>query len=79
MKKTFLIIAVSICTLSTMAQQKEDKKEKKEKKEATRDTIDNRMKGPDGEPIVIGKGGGRYYWKNGNKVYVEYKGKKKKG
>lgn len=72
MKKLFLIFAISFCTMSVMAQ-------KKEKKEATRDTIDNRMKGPDGEPIVIGKGGGRYYWKNGNKVYVEYKGKKKKG
>jgi hypothetical protein len=40
------------------------------------DNIDNRMKGPNGEAIYIGPNGGRYYMKNGKRVYVEYKGNK---
>lgn len=39
------------------------------------DNIDNRMKGPNGEVIYIGPNGGRYYIKNGKRIYVEYKGK----
>jgi hypothetical protein len=42
------------------------------------DNIDDRMKGPNGEKIYIGEAGGRYYLKNGKKVYVKYNGKKKK-
>ncbi len=42
------------------------------------DNIDNRMKGPNGEVVYIGTSGGRYYMKNNKKVYVEYKGNKKK-
>ncbi len=38
------------------------------------DNIDNRMKGPNGEVIYMGAQGGRYYMKNGKKVYVNYKG-----
>jgi hypothetical protein len=51
---------------------------KPKKSTVVRDSVDNRMKGPNNEPIIIGKSGGRYYWKNGNKVYVEYKGNKNK-
>lgn len=42
------------------------------------DNIDDRMKGPNGEKIYIGEKGGRYYLKDGKKVYVPYKGNKKK-
>ena len=42
------------------------------------DNVDDRMKGPNGEKIYIGPNGGRYYLKNGKKVYVPYKGTKKK-
>jgi hypothetical protein len=42
------------------------------------DNVDDRMKGPNGEKIYIGSNGGRYYLKNGRKVYVPYKGNKKK-
>lgn len=48
------------------------------KKDKYHDNIDNRMKGPKGEVIYIGTSGGRYYMKNGKKVYVEYKGNDKK-
>jgi len=43
-----------------------------------KDNVDDRMKGPKGEKIYIGPNGGRYYLKNGKKVYVPYKGTKKK-
>lgn len=43
-----------------------------------KDNVDDRMKGPNGEKIYIGPNGGRYYLKNGKKVYVPYKGTKKK-
>lgn len=42
------------------------------------DNIDDRMKGPNGEAVYIGTQGGRYYMKNGKKIYVAYKGNKKK-
>jgi hypothetical protein len=42
------------------------------------DNIDDRMKGPNGEVVYIGTSGGRFYMKNNKKVYVEYKGNKKK-
>jgi hypothetical protein len=44
----------------------------------SKDNVDDRMKGPKGEKIYIGEKGGRYYLKNGKKIYVEYKGTKKK-
>ena len=42
------------------------------------DDVDDRMKGPKGEKIYIGPNGGRYYLKEGKKIYVEYNGNKKK-
>lgn len=43
------------------------------------DNVDDRMKGPKGEKIMIGANGGRYYINaKGNKTYVPYKGNKKK-
>ncbi|HEY8397485.1 MAG TPA: hypothetical protein VIK80_06060 [Flavihumibacter sp.] len=42
------------------------------------DNVDDRMKGPNGEKIYIGERGGRYYIKDGKKVYVPYKGSKYK-
>jgi hypothetical protein len=36
------------------------------------------MKGPNGEKIYIGPSGGRYYLKNGKKIYVPYGIKNKK-
>ncbi len=44
----------------------------------SKDNVDDRMKGPKGEKIYIGEKGGRYYLKNGKKIYVAYKGNKKK-
>ncbi|KYP16509.1 MAG: hypothetical protein A1D16_13625 [Flavihumibacter sp. CACIAM 22H1] len=43
-----------------------------------KDNVDDRMKGPNGEKIYIGEKGGRYYLKDGKKVYVAYKRTKKK-
>lgn len=38
--------------------------------------LDEHMVGPRGEEIFIGAGGGRYFIKNGKKIYVGYKGRK---
>ncbi len=38
--------------------------------------LDDEMSGPRGEQIFIGSGGGRYYMKEGRKIYVGYKNKK---
>ena len=38
---------------------------------------DEDMAGPRGEEIFIGSGGGRYFIKDGKKIYVGYKGKKR--
>jgi hypothetical protein len=59
------------------------KKDKSDKPKGGGDGIDNRMKGPNGEPVIIGKKGGRYYMSpTGEKVYLQRgkghkKGKKK--
>jgi hypothetical protein len=39
-------------------------------------TVDEEMVGPKGEEILIGVNGGRYFLKDGKKIYVGYKGKK---
>lgn len=73
MKNFILVFAFVVAGATAGAQ-----KNKATQKQVAKDTIDNRMKGPNDEPIIIGPSGGRYYWKNGKKVYVEYKGNKKK-
>ncbi len=77
-----LIIAISMVFISaTSFAQKTHKATKdatKPKMDKYHDNIDNRMKGPNGEVIYMGEKGGRYYMKGGKKVYVEYKGNKKK-
>ena len=42
------------------------------------DNIDDRMKGPNGEKIHIGPNGGRYYIKNGHKIYIVRKANKRR-
>lgn len=80
MKKLLIVFALVIFTATTFAQRRHlNRKQEKVKVALNKynDNIDNRMKGPNGEVIYIGPNGGRYYMKNGNKVYVEYKGNKK--
>ncbi len=78
----FLLIALFLLlnTVAATAQKKSATKTppKIVKVDKYHDNIDNRMKGPNGEVIYIGANGGRYYMKNHKKVYVEYKGNKKK-
>jgi len=85
MKKVLLLFALA-CTVAIMNAQTKPvaKKDTSSKQKAptttdkSKDNVDDRMKGPNGEKIYIGEKGGRYYLKNGKKVYVEYKGNKKK-
>lgn len=80
--KRLLAIACLLCVLGTADAQTRKAKDSTAKKEKTltkyNDNVDDRMKGPNGEKIYIGPNGGRYYLKDGKKVYVEYKGNKKK-
>ena len=80
MKKILIASVLLLLVFSSYAQRKYPNKRKQIGKIALtkyNDNIDNRMKGPKGEVIYIGPNGGRYYLKNGKKIYVEYKGNKK--
>lgn len=51
--------------------------DKKSKKDTSNiGNLDEEMVGPRGEEIFIGTNGGRYFLKDGKKIYVGYKGKK---
>ena len=69
---------LSISFLALAQKTKTTAAKTKHKMDKYHDNIDNRMKGPNGEVIYIGVNGGRYFMKSGKKIYVEYKGNKKK-
>jgi len=72
MKKLLLVLSVLAAAMFTLFLGSDKKKVKKVTPE-----IDEEMAGPRGEEIYIGSGGGRYFIKNGKRIYVGYKGKKK--
>ena len=79
MKNLLVAFALLLITVTSFAQAKHPNVRQNKIKAALakyHDNIDDRMKGPKGEAIYIGPNGGRYYMKNGKKVYVEYKGNK---
>jgi len=79
--KNLMIVLALLITSASFAQKGHANKRKIKMHTAMdkyHDNIDDRMKGPAGEAIYIGSEGGRYYMKNGKKVYVEYKGNKSK-
>ncbi len=78
MKKIMIVFTLLLFTAGSFAQKGRANSRQNRVKAALakyHDHIDDRMKGPNGEAIYIGPNGGRYYMKNGKKVYVEYKGK----
>lgn len=79
MKKMFIALGLLLVTTFAFSQTMHPGKRGKLKPALDKyhDNIDNRMKGPHGEVIYIGPNGGRYYIKNGKKIYVEYKGNNK--
>lgn len=80
MKKLITVLILLLFIASSFAQRRHiNKREAKIKSALNKynDNIDNRMKGPKGEVVYIGPNDGRYYMKNGKKIYVEYKGNKK--
>ncbi len=80
MKNLLMTFAFLFFTATSFAQKikKTTHAKTKAKMDKYHDNIDNRMKGPNGELIYIGTQGGRYYMKNGKKIYIEYKGNDKK-
>ncbi len=78
MKNLIIAFVLLLITTASFAQKKKPNIRQQKMKAAMakyHDNIDNRMKGPKGEAIYIGTNGGRYYMKNGKRVYVEFKGK----
>ncbi len=77
MKNLMIAFTLFVFTATAFAQNGHTIRQRKIKAALSKyhDNIDNRMKGPNSEAIYIGAQGGRYYMKNGKKVYVEYKGK----
>lgn len=84
MKNLFLLLMIVFAVVNSNAQTKPTttkqpaSQQKGSTTDKSKDNIDDRMKGPNGEKIYIGEKGGRYYLKNGKKIYVAYKGTKKK-
>ncbi|MES2646851.1 MAG: hypothetical protein V4717_08260 [Bacteroidota bacterium] len=79
MKHFFSVLLLLALTLASGAQSSNKPAPPKQKMAVKYiDNVDDRMKGPKGEKVFIGPNSGRYYLKNGKKIYVEYKGKKKK-
>ncbi len=66
MKNLALIVCVMCFGVFAMFMEKETKKKKKK-------FMDPELAGPHGEPVLIGSGGGRYYYKNDRKVYIRHK------
>ena len=80
MKKILIACVMLLFVFSSFAQRRHlNIRQQRVKVALTKynDNIDNRMKGPNVEVIYIGPNGGRYYMKNGKRIYVEYKGNKK--
>ena len=81
MKSSIFLFTILFSLSTGLFAQQKDKSKAPAAKSVTpnkyKDNVDDRMKGPKGEKIYIGEKGGRYYLKNGKKVYVPYKGSPK--
>ena len=72
MKKIVVLLSVLFVSMLTLFMGSNNKN----KKNHLLGTVDQEMVGPKGEEIFIGVNGGRYFLKDGKKIYVGYKGKK---
>lgn len=75
MKKILILLSVIIVAVLTLFLG-DDKNKRSKVAPPPENNLDEEMVGPRGEQIFIGSGGGRYYIKDGRKIYVGYKGKK---
>lgn len=72
MKKLAIIFSVLFLSVFILWQSKSKKKLAKNKT-TPEGEIDEEMRGPKGEEMYIGSGGGRYFIRNNKKIYVGYK------
>lgn len=76
MKKLWVILSVLVVAVITLFLGGDEKNKRPKIAPPPENNLDEEMVGPRGEQIFIGSGGGRYYIKDGRKIYVGYKGKK---
>ncbi len=72
MKRLAIIFSVLFLSVFTLWQSKNKNKEARNKNKHEGE-IDEEMRGPRGEEMYIGSGGGRYFIRNNKKIYVGYK------
>ncbi len=72
MKRLAIIFSVLFLSVFTLWQSKNKKKDARNKNKHEGE-IDEEMRGPSGEEMYIGSGGGRYFIRNNKKIYVGYK------
>jgi hypothetical protein len=75
MKKLVVLLSVLFVSMFTLFMGGGNKNKKGNK--SREGNIDEEMVGPKGEEIFVGANGGRYFLKDGKKIYVGYKGKKR--
>ncbi|MDQ6762219.1 MAG: hypothetical protein M3015_06290 [Bacteroidota bacterium] len=68
MKRLAVVFGILSLTVFAMLIEKNKKKKKKSKKE--KKFLEVEMSAPNGEPILSGAGGGKYYMNGGKKVYL---------
>ncbi len=68
MKKIAIVFSILFLSVFTLWRSKNKKKLAKHEGE-----IDEEMRGPRGEEMYIGSGGGRYFIRNNKKIFVGYK------
>ena len=72
MTRLAIIFSVLFLSVFTLWQSSGKKKQTKTKNKQEGE-IDEEMRGPRGEEMYIGSGGGRYFIRNNKKIFVGYK------
>ena len=72
MKRLTIIFSVLFLSIFTLWQSTNNKRLARNKNKDEGE-IDEEMRGPRGEEMYIGSGGGRYFIRNNKKIFVGYK------
>ena len=73
MKRLVVIFSILFLLVFTLSKSTKNSKPARNKKNKHEGEVDEKMKGPRGEELYIGSGGGRCFIRNNKKIYVAYK------